>query len=47
MQYAQRFGKDKNHANALVKHMYVTNYTTSVPLEEAAQGDLQNLLNVA
>tara|TARA_B100000131_G_C18095745_1_gene603958 strand:+ start:1108 stop:1959 length:852 start_codon:yes stop_codon:yes gene_type:complete len=47
MQYAQRFGKDKNHANALVNHMYVTNYTTSVPLEEAAQGDLQNLLNVA
>lgn len=25
--YSQRFGKGKNHSNAKVKHLYITNYT--------------------
>lgn len=24
--YSQRFGKDKDHSSAKVKHLYVTNY---------------------
>ena len=24
--YAQRFGKDKDHSGASVKHLYITNY---------------------
>ena len=24
--YSQRFGKDKNHSNAKVQHLYITNY---------------------
>ena len=34
--YAQRFGKDKDHSGANVKHLYVTNYDT-VPVGVLAQ----------
>ena len=36
-QYAQRFGKDKDHAGASVQHLYITNYE---PVDELAQGRL-------
>ena len=31
-QYAQRFGKDKDHSSAKVQHLYITNY----PVDELA-----------
>jgi len=32
-QYAQRFGKDKNHSGASVQHLYITNYEAVTPVE--------------
>jgi len=42
--YAQRFGKNKDHSGASVKHLYITNYSV-VPLEEVAQGTSNPLLD--
>jgi DNA adenine methylase len=42
--YGQRFGKGKNHANAAVKHMYVTNYKNSMTDHLVAVPGLQSLL---
>ena len=44
-QYAQRWGKNRNHANAQVKHMYVTNYENSMTLHRVALGNLMHLLD--
>ena len=41
-QYAQRWGKGKNHANAQVKHMYVTNYENDMTLHRVALPMLQD-----
>jgi DNA adenine methylase len=32
-QYAQRFGKDKNHSGASVQHLYITNYEAVTPVK--------------
>jgi DNA adenine methylase len=42
--YAQRFGKNKDHSGASVKHLYITNYSV-VPLDEVAQGTSNPLLD--
>ena len=42
--YAQRFGKNKNHDNAQVSHMYVTNYEDSMTLHRVNNASLQTLL---
>ena len=42
--YAQRFGKNKNHDNAQVSHMYVTNYEDDMTLHRVSIGTLQNLI---
>ena len=42
--YAQRFGKGKNHDNAQVSHMYVTNYEDDMTLHRVSIGTLQNLI---
>jgi DNA adenine methylase len=42
--YAQRFGKNKDHSGASVKHLYITNYSV-VPLEEVAHRGTQNPLS--
>tara|TARA_B100000212_G_scaffold248355_1_gene189801 strand:- start:3178 stop:4029 length:852 start_codon:yes stop_codon:yes gene_type:complete len=44
--YGQRFGKNKNHANASVKHMYVTNYKNNMTDHLVAVPSLQHLLEV-
>ena len=41
--YGQRFGKNKNHANASVKHMYVTNYEDNMTLHRVSNPSLQHL----
>ena len=41
--YGQRFGKNKNHANASVKHMYVTNYEDHMTLHRVSNPSLQHL----
>ena len=43
--YGQRFGKNKNHANASVSHMYVTNYDTDMTLHYVAQPSLLEICN--
>ena len=42
--YAQRFGKNKNHDNAQVSHMYVTNYEDDMTLHRVNNASLQTLL---
>ena len=42
--YAQRFGKNKDHSGASVKHLYITNYSV-VPVDEVAQGTSNPLLD--
>ena len=42
--YAQRFGKGKNHDNAQVSHMYVTNYEDDMTMHRVSIGTLQNLI---
>jgi DNA adenine methylase len=42
--YAQRFGKNKDHSGASVKHLYITNYSV-VPLDEVAHRGTQNPLS--
>jgi DNA adenine methylase len=43
--YGQRFGKGRNHANASVSHMYVTNYENDMTLHYAAQPNLLEICN--
>ena len=43
--YGQRFGKGRNHANAAVSHMYVTNYENDMTLHYAAQPTLLEICN--
>lgn len=43
--YGQRFGKNKNHANASVSHMYVTNYDTDMTMHYVAQPNLLEICN--
>ena len=42
--YAQRFGKNKNHDNASVSHMYVTNYEDDMTLHRVSNASLQHLI---
>ena len=42
--YAQRFGKNKDHSGASVKHLDITNYSV-VPLDEVAQEPSNPLLD--
>ena len=44
-QYSQRWGKGKNHANASVSHMYVTNYENDMTLHRVANPSLQHILD--
>ena len=43
--YSQRFGKDKDHSGAKVKHLYITNYDTSMPVVKLAQNPLESALS--
>tara|TARA_B100000287_G_scaffold433416_1_gene495072 strand:+ start:102 stop:965 length:864 start_codon:yes stop_codon:yes gene_type:complete len=41
--YSQRWGKGKNHANAQVKHMYVTNYENDMTLHHVSNSNLLDI----